>query len=143
MIPSCFAYSNVNYTRYLPAYLKEMSHLHNEHPEIHEHFESGCFSVQNGVITPFGRIPVDQTCEETVNKDAQTIGRTKKFSLKPGAVTKYYMAAEYRSMFLRQLKDMLYLNDTEFSHPDLHSTTITRDKADVKALQDIVKRATG
>ena len=43
MIPWCFAYNNVNYARYLPAYLAEMSHLHNEHPEIHEHFESGYF----------------------------------------------------------------------------------------------------
>lgn len=139
IIPWSFAYNNVSYARYLPAYLAEMSHLHNDHPEIHEHFESGCFSVQNDEKTPFGRIPVDQTYEETVNKDTQTIGGTKGFSLKPGAVTKYYMVAEYRSMFLRQLKDMLHLNDTEFSHPDLHSTRISRDEAGVKALQDILE----
>ena len=139
MIPWCFAYNNVNYATYLPAYLAEMSNLHNEHPEIHEHFESGCFSVQNGEKNPFGRILVDQTCEEIVNKDTQTIGGTKGFSLKPGAVTKYYMVAEYRSMFLRQLKDMFHLNDTEFSHSDLHSTRISRDEADVKALQDILE----
>ena len=77
MIPWCFAYNNMNYARYLPAYIAEMSHLYNEHPEIHAHFESGCFSVQNyGDKNPFGRIPVDQTCEETVNKDTQTIGGT-------------------------------------------------------------------
>ena len=66
-------------------------------------------------------------------------GGTKGFSLKPGAVTKYYMLAEYHSMFLCQLKDMLYLNDTELSHPDFHSTSISRGEADVKALQDILE----
>lgn len=34
---------------------------------------------------------------------------------------------------------MLHLNDTEFSHPDLHSTRISRDEADVKAFHDILE----
>ena len=54
----------------------------------------GCFSVQLGDSNPFGRIPIDQTIEETVNKDTQTPGGTKGFSLKPGAVAKYYMNTE-------------------------------------------------
>ena len=34
---------------------------------------------------------------------------------------------------------MLHLNDTELSHPDLHSISISRDEADVNALQDILE----
>ncbi|KAL9977627.1 hypothetical protein ACROYT_G015055 [Oculina patagonica] len=77
MIPWCFAYDNLNYARYLSAYVSEMSHLEKEHPEISEYFRSGGFSVQVGIQNPFGKIPVDQACEETVNKDTQTAGGTK------------------------------------------------------------------
>ena len=65
----------------------QMSRLAIEHPEVHSQFMEGKFSVQFGTTNPFGRIPVDQTLEETVNKDTQTPGGTKGFSLKPGAVS--------------------------------------------------------
>lgn len=61
----------------------------------------GRFSVQLGSANPFGHIPVDQAIEETVNKDTQTAGGTKGFSLKSGVVTRYYLTAEYRRMYLR------------------------------------------
>ena len=83
---------------------------------------------------PFGRVPVDQTCEETVNKNTQTSGGTKGFSLKAGAVSKYYIVAEYRSIFLNQLKDMLDLSKSNSEHTDLQKMRIARDEADVKSL---------
>ena len=45
--------------------------------------------VQLGPKNPFGRIPLDQAVEETVNKDTQTAGGTKGFILKPVAVSCY------------------------------------------------------
>lgn len=41
-----------------------MSKLPTEHPEVYEHFKLG-FSVQLGSENLFGKIPVDQTTEET------------------------------------------------------------------------------
>lgn len=134
MIPWCFAYDNVNYARYLPAYLSEMTHLEETHPEAHEFLKSGGFSVQIGDQNPFGRVPVDQTCEETVNKDTQTAGGTKGFSLKAGAVSKYYIVSEFRSIFLKQLRDMLNLSKSNSGHTDLQKTRIVRDEADVRSL---------
>ena len=55
----------------------------------------------------FGRIPVDQTVEEIVNKTTQTVGGTQGLSLKPGAVQRYYMIAEFRTLFLRSLRNMV------------------------------------
>ena len=43
-------------------------------------------SVQVSNNNPFGRIPVDQITEVTVNKDTQTPGGTSRFSLKAGAI---------------------------------------------------------
>ena len=100
IIPWCFAYDRTNYARYLPWYLDNMLSLPNSHPEIHRQLEEGGFSVQLGEKNTFGRIPMDQTIEETINKDTQTPGGTKGFSTREGAVKKFYMAAEYCSRFV-------------------------------------------
>ena len=85
-----------------------MSHLVEDHPQVFEYMQSGGFAVQIGEYNLFGKIPVDQACEETVNRDTQTAGGTKGFSLKPKAVSKYYLVAEYTSIFLRNLRHAPY-----------------------------------
>ena len=115
LIPWYFAYDNINYARYLSSYLSEMSHLEDEHPHVFTHLMSGGFAVQLGEDNPFGKIPVDQACEETVNRDTQTPAGTKGFSLKPKAVNKYYLVAEYRSIFMRKLKDSVSLEQMKLS----------------------------
>ena len=135
MIPWCFAYDKVNYARYLSYYYATMSQLPIEHPEVYNHFIQGGFSVQIGSQNPFGRIPVDQTIEETVNKDTQTPGGTKGFSLKPRAVARYYLTSEYRSSFLRQLRSMVNAGQHDyFSHPDIRSPRIRKDEATIQSL---------
>ena len=107
MIPWCFAYDRLNYARYLPYYHAHMSRLAFDHPDVHELFMQGKgFSVQLGKNNPFGSIPVDQATEKTFNKNTQTTGGTIGFSLKPGAVSRYYLTSEYRSSFLRQLRNV-------------------------------------
>ena len=101
----------------------------------------GSFSVQLGSVNPFGRIPVDQTIEETINKDTQTPGGTKGFSLKPGTLHKYYLTAEYRSKYLRQLRNMISIDGSKFAHPDLQKTRIKRDENDVKSLMDLMENS--
>ena len=84
--------------------------------------------MQLGSQNPFGRIPVDQAVEETVNRDTQTPGGTKVFSLKPNAVHRYYQTAEYRSSYLRQLRETLGLGRRQFTHPDLRQSRVRRDE---------------
>ena len=141
MIPWVFAYDNTNYARYLSHYYAEMSHLKTEHPEAHGFLQHGGFSVQLGPRNPFGRIPVDQTIEETVNKDTQTPGGTKGFSLKPGAVSRYYLTAEYRSSFLHMLRDVTGTRNftSNTGHPDLSKSRIKKDEKDVLSLIDMLQ----
>ncbi|KAG1659185.1 hypothetical protein GQR58_022660 [Nymphon striatum] len=134
MLHWCFAYDKLNYARHMSIYYAQMCRLPITHPEIHHFLESGGFAVQLGSQNPFGRIPVDQTVEETVNKDTQTSGGTKCFSLNPGAISRYYLTAEYRSAFLRQLRDMLNMKQSTLGHKDLQMTRIIKDEADVQAL---------
>ena len=139
MIPWCFAYDRTNYARYLPYYYAQMTQLPTDHPRVHEEFMRGGFSVQLGSKNPFSRIPVDQTIEETVNKDIQTSGGTKGFSLRPGAVSKYYLSAEYKSMYLGELRQMVNLSNSRLAHPDLQSSWIKKDEADIKSLIDVME----
>ena len=111
-----------------------MAHLENDHPSVLEYLESGGFAVQIGESNPFGKIPVDQACEETVNRDTKTPGGTIGFSLRPQAVSKCYLVAEYRCIFMRNLKDILQLNTLSCLHNDLQKTRIYWDESDVKSL---------
>ena len=95
MIPWCFAHDKVNYSRYLTPYFAQMTNLSNKNPEVQKAFKEGTSSVQLASSNPFGRIPVDQTTEVTVNKNTQNPGRTTSFSLKHATVQRYYLTAEY------------------------------------------------
>ena len=70
----------------------------------------------------------------------QTPGGTKGFSLKPGAVSKYYLIAEYRSIFMQQLKEMLHFGTpVTVQHTDLQASQIRRDPDDVKLVMSMLK----
>ena len=53
-------------------YYAEMKSLETHNQDIHNHLTAGGFTVQLGADNPFGRIPVDQTIEETINKDTNS-----------------------------------------------------------------------
>ena len=86
MIPWTVAYDRTKHSHYLPVYYADMSMLEDEHPEVYQRFLQGGFSVQLCSGNPYGKIPVDQTTEETVNKDTKVPGGIRKYSLKHGAV---------------------------------------------------------
>ncbi len=117
-----------------------MSQLPSTHPDVHAEIMAGKFSMQLGIVIPFGRIPVDQTIEETVNKDAQTAGGMNGFSLKPGAVSKYYMTQEFRSQYLQQLREMTHSKacSPKLVHHDLQAGR-KKDDQDVEALIDLME----
>ena len=104
MIPWCFALDKINYARYIPVYYAQMPRLQETSPVLHDHFLNGGFSVQLRNEHPFAIIAVDQTTEETYNKDTQTAGGTRGFNLKPGAMSRYYLTAQHRAGALRQLR---------------------------------------
>jgi hypothetical protein len=139
MIPWCFVADKTNYARYLPVYYLQMASLEKSSPQLHNHFLNGGFSVQLGESNSFGRIPVDQTLEETVNRDTQTSGGTKGFSLKPGAVSRYYLTAEYRAEALRRLRHLIAMQKPRFGHADLQNPRIKRDESDVTSIAEMLE----
>lgn len=141
MLPWCFSYNAINYARYMSAYYSNMTRLPDEHPEVHKLTRNGGFSVQLSKDNTFGGIPVEQTLDETVNKDTQTPGSTKNFSLKPGAVQRCHFTAELRTLFLRNLRETVHASG-KHGHADLHSSCIAQDEKDVAAMVDVIKNWT-
>ena len=139
MIPWCLAYDKINYARYLPVYHVEMTNLPSEHPDVYSNFMAGKFAVQLAEESPFGRIPVDQTTEVTVNKDTKTSGGVTKFSLKTGAMNRFYMTAEYRCSFLAHLRDMVQVRRLSYHHDELLSTRKVKDEKAVTAVESLIE----
>ena len=50
---------------------------------------------------------MDQIVEETINKDTQTAGGTKGISMKQNAVSKYYITADDRASFVREMRSIV------------------------------------
>ena len=139
MIPWCFAYDRLNYARYLPYYYTQMSQQPTTHPDVHAEFMQGGFSVQFGSTNPFGRIPVDQMIKQTTNKNIQTPRGTKEFSLKPGALSRYYFTADYMVVQMRMLRDMIGQGSSKLPHRDLQGPRIRKDEADIKSMLDLME----
>lgn len=139
LIPWDFAYDRTNYARYLPVYYAQMSALCETHPEVYEAFRDGYFSVQMSSSNPFGRLPIDQALEVTVNRDTQTPGGTTRFSLKPGAVKRYYITSEHRSAFLGQLRNMVNEHKPDSFHHDLQHSRAEKDKDAVLAIISVIE----
>ena len=130
LIPWCFAYNRSKYAKYLPWYLLQMTNLPTTYPDVHEYLAYGNFSTQVGNDNSFDCIPMDQAIEETINKDNQTPNGTKAFSTKKGTVSRYYITANYREPFIRQLRCMIYSNRNGLQHSYLTSSRITKDEED-------------
>lgn len=139
MIPWCFAYDKVNYSRYLTPYFAQMTNLGDKNAEEQKALRESSFSVQLASSNPFGRIPVDQKTEVTVNKDTQNPGGTARFSFKPATVQRYYMTAEYLSAFLGQLRNMVQASNSETLHTELQSSRIKKDEQAVSSIVDLIQ----
>ncbi len=70
-----------------------------------------------------------------MNKNTQTPGGTTRFSVKPGAIKRYYITAQYRSAFLGLIRDMVQGNKAKLHHPELQQT---RMKSDEEAVSTVV-----
>ncbi len=83
---------------------------------------------------------MDQTTEETVNKDMPTAGVTRGFRLKPGTMPRYYLTAEHRAGALRQLRQEISVQGNVITkHTDLEKTRIKRDELDVASMVGLLE----
>ena len=126
------AYDRTNYARYLPQYWAAM--------KAHQKFLQGEFSVQISSVRGFSQTAVDQTVEQTVNKLTKTEGEIIGFSLKKGAVQRWFITAHERASFSLKLKEMLCLNTNEDDiHKEFRAPRLAKDENGVERVMSIIK----
>lgn len=117
----------------MPVYLVMMDNLHETHPDAHELLLNGdLFTIQRS-SNSFGRIPVDQTVESTINRDVKSKGGIIGQSLNPGAVFKWNILRSDRGQFTQhccQLTGEEYRTNT-YSIKDAGATRIVSDESSV------------
>ena len=77
--------------------------------------------------------------EVTVNKDTKTTGIVTIFSLKTGAVNRFYFTAEYRCAFLDQLRSLVQAKQPQFHHDEMQSPRMPKDEKQVLAVEALVE----
>ena len=120
LCPLLFTMNHQNYARYLSVYYVSLANLSLSHPGAEELLQDNGFSVSRS-RTPAGRIAVDMTIEQTINKHAKSKGGIVGFSRNlPGyyrwSVTRHNRA-EYVSATLKMINNRC--SDTD-SHKELN-----------------------
>ena len=106
--------------------LKWQAYLNIIHFHMNTRGEGYKFRGQS--TNPFGKVTIDQTIEETVNK-LETCNYAQK----------YYVNAEYRSTCLKQLRSIIDQQSSRLSHHDVQSTRIKKDESDVQIAIDLLE----
>lgn len=140
MLPWFFAYDHTNYTRYLPVYLVHMLELPDKHPEAYSMLSQGDFGVQRTTSHGFSQLPVDQTIEQTLNRNTKTKGGIIGFSLKKGAVQRWMLTAHARASFVDRCREMAssHPQDERKGHKESGSVRKRRDEEDVQKVMEVI-----
>ena len=137
MISWVHAYDRINYARYPPLYWAQMKALPTSHPEANTYLQNGGFAIQRSHASPFSLIPIDQTIEQTVNRDTKTKGGTVGFSLNRGAVQRWMLTAYERAAVTQNLKKMMGIKQSETSA--MKEMRIARISRDIRKVIEVLE----
>lgn len=139
MLPYYFAYDRQNYARYATQYLASMESLSTVAPEVNDLFQKGEFVVARS-RRKFAQISVDQSLEQTINRDTKTSGGIVGFSLQHGTVQRWMQTAHYRASVLSKACAMVSLDKEPGHHKELGKTHLDKHESDVQCLIDEIKK---
>ncbi len=136
MLPWMFAYDRTNYSRYLPVYWCDMMSLRDVHPSTYEAFQAGDFVVQRSG-NAFSQVAVDQTIEQTINRDTKSKGGIVGFSLNKGAVQRWLLTSHERAAITQACRQLAGLSATneESVVKEKGRARMSVDENDVKKVQ--------
>jgi len=88
-----------------------MMSLKDCHPAAHEAFQAGNFVVQHSGIT-FSQVAVDQTIEETINRDTNSKGGIIGYCLNKGSVQQWLLTSNERAAITQAYHEMARMSMT-------------------------------
>jgi hypothetical protein len=140
MFPWMFAYDRTNYSRYLPIYWCDMMSLKDNHPSAYEAFKAGDFVAQRSTGNAFSQVPIDQTIEQTINRDTKSKGGIIGFSVNKGAVQRWLLTSHERAAITQACREMtgLCLSNNEDVVKEMGKARMAVDEKDVKKVQSIL-----
>lgn len=140
MIPWMFAYNRTTYSRYLPVYWCDMMTLEEKHPAAHETFQAGDFVAQRSTDSSFSQVAVDQTIEQTINRDTKSKGGIIGFSLNKGAVQRWLLTSHERAAVTQICREMagFLVNDGNEVGKEMGKARMTVDERDVKKVETTI-----
>ncbi|CAI9733611.1 Hypothetical predicted protein [Octopus vulgaris] len=135
-----FAYNRTNYARYLSVYWCEMKTLLQTHPEsntlpLEEHF-----TVQRYSKSAFCQVAVDQTIEQTLNRDSKTSGGVVGISLNQGEGQRWVLIAHDGTRILQICRKTAGMYDAQNQHhKETSSPLLKKDEGDIKKVMDTIE----
>ena len=141
MTPWLFAYDRVNYSRYVPVYLKEMRELEKTHPFAHEHLNNGEFAIQQQDRYAFSATAADQVIEQTINRDSKSAGGKIGITTRPNAVAKWVLSQSQRLAMTQLCRKYADQDETDRHRKNLDPPRQARDVARVDSVIKVVEAA--
>ena len=83
-----------------------MMSLEEKHPAAREALQAGEFLVQRSTSSSFSQVAVDQTIEQTINRDTKSKGGIIGFSLNKGAVQRWLLTSHERAAITQAYREM-------------------------------------
>ena len=110
-----------------------MMQLESTHPEAHAHLVSVEFPVQRNHSNSFSQVPVDQTIEQSLNRDSKA--RRSTVHLKT-AVCRWVITKHDRAGAMQKCKGMAGLGTaTEWHHKEARQPCVGWDEVDLNTMQ--------
>ena len=135
MVCHFFSMDRVNYARWLPIYLSDMSMLELNHPEVFHEFLSGNHSVSRSK-QPFAQVWPDMALEQSINLDSKSKGGIVGISNREDAVERWFLTIHERAAITQALKEMCGIDnyDRIGTHKEGRAKRMIRDETDVQKL---------
>ena len=123
-------------------YLVHMLELPDTRPKAYSMLSHGDFGVQHTTSHGFSQLPVDQTIEQTLNRNTKTKGDIIGFSLKKGAVQRWMLTAHARASFVDRCREMAssHPQDEIKGHKESGSVRKRRDEEDVQKVMEVISQ---
>ena len=117
-----------------------MKNLPNTHPEAHQKFLQGEFSVQRSSYEDLVKLLLIRLSNKQLIRSMKTKGGIIGFSLKKGAVQRWLITAHKRVSFSLKLKDMIGLNTNEDDiHKEFRTPGLAKDENHVERMMSVIK----
>ena len=139
MTPSFFALNKTNYARYGAYYMLQLQNLDITHPGCKELVKRNSSSVQGQDKYPL-RTATDQCGEQTLNKDAKSIGGIKSFASSSESVTKWTLNRASQASVTAKLKKFSNITKSDEIYKPLRSHQIVKSEKWTASLQNTISQ---